>query len=86
MRIQRRPVTDDLTIDGEMVVLVDDKVLVLSQVASTALNTLSTGVWTSLGALTATLEAAFGLPEDNPHAVTTLVSALDHAGLVRVEP
>ncbi|SFB87183.1 hypothetical protein SAMN04487968_102103 [Nocardioides terrae] len=85
MRIVRRPVTDELLIDGELVVLIDDQVLVLSEVASTALHGLVTDVWTSSEDLTACLEASVGLPEEGESAVFALVSSLESAGLVDVD-
>jgi hypothetical protein len=85
MRIRRLPVADELMIDDELVVLVDDTVLVLSGVASTALDHLVTGVWTTSEALTAHLAASVGLPEGGASAVSSLVSELEDARLVTVE-
>ena len=85
MRVRRAPVDDELMIDGELVVLVDDQVLVLSEVASQALHGLVTTVWTSLETLTQQLASSVGLPEDGPRAVSSLVSALQEAGLVVVD-
>lgn len=85
MRIQRRPVVDELMLDGELVVLVDDHVLVLSEVASAALEYLVTGVWTSSDTIARHLETVVGLPEDADAAVFSLVGALHDAGLVRID-
>lgn len=85
MRVQRRPVDDELLIDGELVVLVDDTVLLLSEVASAALEHLVTGVWTSTDDLAAHLGATVGLPAEGESAVFSLVNALFEAGLVAVE-
>jgi hypothetical protein len=85
VRVRRTPVVDELVLDGELVVLVDDTVLVLSEVASTALQRLSTTVWTSLTDLTGHLDEAVGLPANGPAAVSALVSALSEAGLVSIE-
>jgi hypothetical protein len=85
MRIQRLPVADALMIGDELVVLVEDTVLVLSSVASTALDHLVTGVWTTTEALAAHLAASVGLPADGPSAVSSLVSELEDARLVTVE-
>ena len=85
MRIQRLPVTDELMVDGELVVLRDDTVLVLSGVASLALDHLVTGVWTTSEALTARLRASVGLPQEGAAAVSGLVDELEDARLVAVE-
>ena len=85
MKIQRTAVMDELLLDGELVVLVDDNVLVLSEVASAAIVYLVTGVWTTSDALAAHLDTAVGLPAEGPAAVFSLVSALKEAGLVCVE-
>ena len=85
MKVKRLPVDDELSIDGELVVLVDDKVLVLSEVASEALHRLVTAVWTTAEALTAHLEVSIGLPAEGHAAVLSLVSTLEQAGLVAVE-
>lgn len=85
MRIQRRPVQDELLLDGELVVLVDDTVMVLSEVASAALVHLVTGVWTSFDAFVGHLREAVGLSEDGELAVFSLLSALEDAGLVAVD-
>ena len=85
MRITRTPVQDELLLDGELVVLVDDTVMVLSEVASAALVHLVTGVWTTFDALVGHLRAAVGLSEDGELAVFSLLSALEDAGLVAVD-
>lgn len=84
MKLRRRPVEDELLIDGELVLLVDDSVLVLSEVASTALQGLVTEVWTSWADLCAHLDATVGLPPEGEQAVFSLVSALEDAQLVDV--
>jgi hypothetical protein len=85
MRIRRLPVADELMIGDELVVLLDDTVLVLSAAASSALDHLVTGVWTSSERLVAHLEASVGLPDDGASAVSWLVSRLEDARLVAVE-
>jgi hypothetical protein len=86
MRLKRRPVDDELLLDGELVVLVDNRVLVLSQVASTALHALVTEVWTTSTDLAAHLERAIGLPDEPEVALSSLVRTLEDADLVVVEP
>lgn len=85
MRVRRQPVDDELMVEGELVVLIDGQVLVLSEVASEALDNLVTDVWTSIEALSARLEASIGLPPEGESAVFSLVSALEEAGLIAVQ-
>jgi hypothetical protein len=85
MRIRRLPVVDELSRDGETVVLLDEGAVLLSPLASAALANL-TLVWTSDADLRVTLEALFGVAPDPEGAVFALVSDLETAGLVEVEP
>jgi hypothetical protein len=85
MRIRRLPVVDELSRDGETVVLLDEGAVLLSPLASAALANL-TLVWTSDADLRVTLEALFGVAPDPEGAVFALVSDLESAGLVEVEP
>ena len=84
MRIQRRPVDDELLVDGELVVLAHDRVLVLSAVASAALGHLSTSVWTTSDELAALLDASIGLPDEGERAMFALVSV--RAGKRQAQP
>jgi hypothetical protein len=85
VRIKRLPVDDELLLDGELVVLTGQTVQVLSEIATIALDHLSTAVWTSMETLTARLETSVGLPPDGIAAVSSLVSALKDAGLITVD-
>lgn len=82
MRIRRLPVDDELMIEGELVVLREDEVLLLSEVASFALHHLDPDDWTTEEELSDLLMERFGLPPDQPEAVSWLVSALSDARLV----
>lgn len=86
MRARRRPFEDELVVDGELVVLLAGTVVVLSEVASAALDQLVTAHWTSVADLTRHLESTIGLPDDGDAAVRALLTALEHGGLVVVEP
>lgn len=84
MRVRRLPVADELLVEGELVVLSGQQVLVLSEVATGALDQLRADVWTTLEDLTASVESRFGLPDDGARAVFALVSELSDAGLVEL--
>jgi len=84
VEVRRVPVADELLVDGELVVLRGHEVLVLSEVASGALDHLGWDVWTSLTSLTDAVEERFGLPEEGADAVFSLVSDLSDAGLVEL--
>lgn len=84
VEVRRVAVDDELLVDGELVVLRGQDVLVLSEVATGALDHLGSHDWTSLASLTDAVEARFGLPEEGAEAVFTLVSDLSEAGLVEL--
>ncbi|GAA1945879.1 hypothetical protein GCM10009798_01070 [Nocardioides panacihumi] len=84
VEVRRVPVDDELLVDGELVVLRGQDVLVLSEVASGALDHLGSEVWTSLASLTDAVEARFGLPDEGAQAVFSLVSDLSDVGLVEL--
>jgi hypothetical protein len=86
MRARRRPFDDELVIDGELVVLLDGTVVVLSEVASAALDQLVTDRWTSVEDLSRHLESTVGLPDDGDAAVGALLTTLADGGLVVVQP
>jgi hypothetical protein len=77
---------DKVTIDGQAVVMVGDRVTLLSEMATFALAQLGEVDWTSDVDLTATLVARYGAPEHVRDAVFSLVSALLAEGLVEVRP
>lgn len=81
MRVRRLPVLDELTRDGETVVLLEERAVLLSPLASAALSSLGP-VWTSGADLRVALEALFGAAPDPDGAVLALVSELESAGLV----
>jgi hypothetical protein len=87
MRIRRLPVLDELTVDEETVVLLDERAVLLSPLASAALSTLSAPepVWTSDLDLRGALEARFGVAPDPEAALFALVSELESAGLVELD-
>ncbi|GAB7002828.1 hypothetical protein JCM18899A_02990 [Nocardioides sp. AN3] len=85
MRIRRQPVADELMLDGELVLLLNGTVMVLSEVASAAVNRLSTEVWTSVEVLVDVLASSVGLPAEGEGAVFSLVRSLADAGVVVAE-
>ncbi|MHA6523092.1 PqqD family protein [Tessaracoccus sp. G1721] len=81
--IRREPVTDLLAVDGESLVLVDDKVLRLGPVATVVLQLLEDGP-RSQAQLTEALEDEFGAPPegDLTGAVEAQLNGLAAAGLI----
>jgi hypothetical protein len=84
VRIRRTRPVDEVTVDGETVVMVGDRVVLLSPLAAFAWSVLSEADWTSAPDLTAQLVAVFGAPDDPGGAVFALVSGLFQEGLVEV--
>lgn len=85
MRARRLPVHDELLMDGELVLLRGQEVLVLSEVASGALTVMDTETWTGLDRLVDELEARFGLPAERDKAVFALLSELVDTGLAELQ-
>ncbi|WP_165872888.1 hypothetical protein [Nocardioides jejuensis] len=85
MQIRRRPVVDEVTIDGETVVLVGESALALSAPASAALGLL-TGEWVDVTAWFAEVEQLLGPAPEGAGARDGLVAALVAADLVEERP
>lgn len=80
--LRRVPVDDELLLGDELVLLLGQRVVLLSPLASYALGRLG-GDWTEIVDLGAHLVAAYGDPGDDT-ALTDLVDALTAEGLVEV--
>lgn len=81
--VRRAPVTDLLVVDGESLVLLEDKVLRLGPVATVVLQLLDDGPHTQ-AQLTAALEDEFGTPPEGSlrDAVEEQLNGLATAGLI----
>jgi hypothetical protein len=84
MRVRRLPVLDELTRDGETVVLLGERAVLLSPLASAALADIGSLDWTSDVGLIGSLVARFGPVDDVGSVVFSLVSELAEAGLVEL--
>ena len=87
MRVRRRPVVDEYAEPEGSVVLVGERVLTLSPLASVALASLGEG-WTTLDDAAQALEDAFGAPPQGSleDATRETVLALAALGLLEVDP
>ena len=82
--LRRLAVDDELLLDDELVVLVGQRVILLSPLASYALGRLGPA-WTDTESLRDQLVEVYGDP-GTPDAVADLVAALVDEGLVEVQP
>jgi hypothetical protein len=79
-------VLDAWSADGETVLLLDGRILLLSALAAVAWHAMTAGAWTPVEALAAVLVDCFGEPEDPEAAMAAVVAELSAAGLVEVAP
>lgn len=86
MRLRPVAVLDAWTADGETVLLLDGRILLLSALAAVAWHAMTAGTWTPADALAAVLIENFGEPEDPETAMAAVVAELSAAGLVAVAP
>ena len=82
VKVRGREFLDQYVEDGESAVLVDDKVFVLSSLATTILE--SADDWTSVPDVAAQLESVYGAPPEGDlmDATTTAVETLVEQGLL----
>lgn len=85
MRVRCLPLVDALERDGELVVMADDRVILLSELASCALTLAETSH--DLSSLAAELVARFGPPPhgDEISAARSVLEELASHGLVTLE-
>lgn len=81
MRLRRVPAQDELTVDGETVVLVDGHASLLSRPASYAVGLLAADAWLDAGEWFSRVTDAFGVPPE-ADALEHLVAGLVDAGVV----
>ena len=82
VKVRRREFLDQYVEDGESAVLVDDKVYVLSALATTIIE--AAGDWTSVPEVAAQLESVYGAPPEGDlvDATATAVETLVEQGLL----
>lgn len=83
-RVRRVPADDELLLDDELVLLLGQRVVLLSPLASYALGVL-TPAWSEVADLRNRLVEEYGDPGDDS-ALTELLEALAAEGLVEVRP
>lgn len=83
MKIRRLPVIDEITVDGETVVLLSRDALALSVPASTALSLITTD-WIEVRDWFGRVESLLGPAPEGEAARDDLVASLVDAGIVEV--
>jgi hypothetical protein len=86
LRVRRRAFVDEYVEDGESAVMVEDRILVLSPLATATLSAMGSG-WVEVPGLAADLGRVFGAPPDGMHvmeATEAVLRGLAHDGVVEI--
>ncbi len=86
MRVRRRAFVDEYVEDGESAVMIEDRIVVLSPLATAMLSAMGSD-WVEVSGLAADLGRVFGAPPDGVPVVEATEEALQclaHDGVVEI--